>query len=124
MAAQNHVISADSHMTEPATLWVDRLDEKFKDRAPKVIKQEGRAGYVFVAPGVPEFPVAGGFAAGRSGKELQEFLRANQEDGYDGARPGGMSLFARSDYRRWGRGLVSLTTLPGALTVRTLPFQR
>ena len=90
MAAQNHVISADSHMTEPATLWVDRLDEKFKDRAPRVIKKEGRSGYVFVAPGVPEFPVAGGFAAGRSGKELKEFLaRANQDDGYDGARPSG-----------------------------------
>ena len=47
MAAQNHVISADSHMTEPATLWVDRLDEKFQDRAPRVIKKEGRSGYVF-----------------------------------------------------------------------------
>ena len=90
MAAQHRVISADSHMTEPANLWVDRLDEKFRDRAPRVIKKEGKAGYVFVAPGVPEFPVAGGFAAGRSGKELKEFLaRANQDDGYDGARPSG-----------------------------------
>ena len=72
MAAQHRVISADSHMTEPANLWVDRLDEKFRDRAPRVIKKEGKAGYVFVAPGVPEFPVAGGFARSeerRVGKE-------------------------------------------------------
>ena len=71
MPAPHYVISADSHMMEPGDLWVDRLDEKFKDRAPRVIKKEGKSNFVFVAPGVPEFPVAGGFAAGRSGKELK-----------------------------------------------------
>jgi len=92
MPAPHYVISADSHMMEPGDLWVDRLDQKFKDRAPRVIKKEGKSNFVFVAPGVPEFPVAGGFAAGRSGKELKEFLaRANNnlDSGYDGARPSG-----------------------------------
>jgi predicted TIM-barrel fold metal-dependent hydrolase len=89
MAAQ-HVISADSHMMEPANLWVDRLDQKFQDRAPRVIRKEGKGGFVFVGPGLPPFPVAGGFAAGRSGEELKEFLgQANQGVGYEAARPSG-----------------------------------
>jgi predicted TIM-barrel fold metal-dependent hydrolase len=88
MAAQ-HVISADSHMMEPADLWVERLDAKYKDTAPRVVKQEGKGGYVFVAPGVPSFPVAGGFAAGRSGDDLKEFMKKGQEEGYITARPSG-----------------------------------
>ncbi len=88
--AANHVISADSHMMEPANLWVDRLDQKFQDRAPRVIRKEGKGGYVFVGPGLSPFPVAGGFAAGRSGEELKEFLgRANRGEGYEAARPSG-----------------------------------
>jgi len=89
MTAQ-HVISADSHMMEPANLWVERLDQKFQDKAPKVIKTEGKGGFVFVVPGLPAFPVAGGFAAGRSGEELKEFLgEVNQAKGYEAARPSG-----------------------------------
>ena len=34
------VISADSHMMEPADLWEKGLDNKFRDRAPKVVKSE------------------------------------------------------------------------------------
>ena len=86
---QQLVISADSHMMEPANLWVDRLDEKFRDKAPRVIKGEGKAGYIFVAPDLPPFPVAGGFAAGRSGEELKEFMKRGQQDGYITARPSG-----------------------------------
>ncbi|HUN56501.1 MAG TPA: amidohydrolase family protein [Candidatus Binataceae bacterium] len=90
MAAHPHVISADSHMMEPGNLWVDRLDQKFRDDAPRVIKSEGKGGFVFVAPGLPPFPVAGGFAAGRSGEELKQFLKeAGQDSGYEAARPSG-----------------------------------
>jgi predicted TIM-barrel fold metal-dependent hydrolase len=87
--ATGHVISADSHMMEPIDLWVGRLDEKFRDKAPRVIKGEGKAGYIFVAPGLPPFPVAAGFAAGRSGQELKDFIKRGQEEGYVTARPSG-----------------------------------
>src|ERR1700761_2475074 len=87
--AEQLVISADSHMMEPANLWVDRLDERFRDKAPRVIKGEGKAGYIFVAPDLPPFPVAGGFAAGRSGEELKEFMKRGQQDGYITARRSG-----------------------------------
>src|SRR6185437_302864 len=87
MTAQ-HVISADSHMMEPADLWIERVDRKFGDKVPRVIKGD-KSGYVFIAPGLPPFPVAGGFAAGRSGEELKEFMKRGQEEGYITARPSG-----------------------------------
>ena len=83
----NGVVSADSHMTEPADLWTNRLDARLRDRAPYVMenpKQEGPR-YLFSAEGAPPFPVAGGFAAGRSGRELQEMMKR----GYEAARPSG-----------------------------------
>ncbi len=85
--AGHGVVSADSHMMEPANLWQERLDRRFRDRAPKVIENPNEAGprYLFVAEGAPAFPIAGGFAAGRSGKELSEFM----DEGYEAARPSG-----------------------------------
>ena len=75
------VISADSHMTEPVDLWEERLDAPFRDRAPKVVENPNAEGprYLFVAEGAPPFPIAGGYAAGRSGKELQELLTSGDE---------------------------------------------
>ncbi|MGH7934793.1 MAG: amidohydrolase family protein [Candidatus Binataceae bacterium] len=88
--APKRVISADSHMMEPANLWVERLDEKYRDRAPKVVKSESKGQFLFIAPGLQPFPVAGGFAAGRSGEELKEFMRrAGKDEGYEAARPSG-----------------------------------
>ena len=57
------------------------------DRAPEVIENPKADGprYLFVAEGAPPFPIAGGFAAGRSGKELSDFM----DEGYESARPTG-----------------------------------
>jgi len=72
-------------MMEPADLWVTRLDNKFKDRAPKVVENPDKPGYLFVAEGLKPFPVAGGFGAGRSGEELKDHM----SKGYEAARPSG-----------------------------------
>jgi len=81
------VISADSHMTEPADLWVERLDRKYRDAAPRVVRSEEKRGpvWMFVAPGVSPTPVAGLFSAGKRGEELREFFK----HGYEAARPSG-----------------------------------
>ena len=79
------VVSADSHVTEPADLWKSRLDARFRDRAPEVIRKPGSPTLLFVAEGAPPFPVASGFAAGRSGDELKQFMSR----GYEAARPSG-----------------------------------
>src|SRR5271157_4043675 len=81
------VVSADSHMTEPADLWVTRLDKKYRDNAPRVIKSEKTTGpaYLFVGPGIHPLAVAAAFAAGKSGRELREHMN----HGYEAARPSG-----------------------------------
>src|ERR1700751_2280898 len=79
------IISADSHVMEPPALWQERLDRKFRDQAPRVIKDETRPGYVFTSPGMTPFPAAGGFAIGKSGDELKEHLSKS----YEAARPSG-----------------------------------
>ena len=83
--AKLRVISADSHMMEPADLWETRVDKKFRDRAPKVIENPSKPGFIFVANGIEPFPVAGGFGAGRSGEELKDHM----SKGYEAARPSG-----------------------------------
>jgi predicted TIM-barrel fold metal-dependent hydrolase len=77
------IISADSHVVEPADLWVDRIDRKYRESAPKVVQLEGK--WLIVAPGGVAFPVAGQFAAGKRGEELREHLGK----GYEAGRPSG-----------------------------------
>ena len=75
------VISADSHMMEPPDLWTQRLDHKFKERAPKVVTQDAGSRPLFVAPGLKPYPISVAFAAGRSGNELREFIgKAGAQD--------------------------------------------
>jgi len=78
------VISADSHMIEPPNLWTDRLDKKYRDSAPHV--EDNDKGSFFVAPGIQPSRVSLGFAAGRSGKELQEYFKKGS---FAAARPSG-----------------------------------
>ena len=78
------VISADSHMFEPADLWVGRVDARFKDRAPHIEPNERNAGFALVAPGV-RFTVSGLSAAGRSGEALKQHFAF----GYEAVRPSG-----------------------------------
>ena len=85
------VISADSHMTEPPDLWTTRLDQQFRDRAPRVVEDKEKPGHFFRAPGITPFPVAGGFSAGRSGEELKKHLTR----GYEAARPSGWDPIER-----------------------------
>ncbi|MEE8166136.1 MAG: amidohydrolase family protein [Myxococcota bacterium] len=80
------IVSADSHVTEPADLWEQRLDRRYRDRSPHVAENTGDGPrWLFKAEGAPAFPVAGGFAAGRSGDELRDVF----DQGYEAARPSG-----------------------------------
>jgi predicted TIM-barrel fold metal-dependent hydrolase len=80
------IISADSHVMEPADLWTSRLDRDRRDEAPVVLPNEGRPGYSFHAPGLPPSTVSGAWGAGRSGEELKEHL---EHAGYESARASG-----------------------------------
>src|SRR5207244_11409551 len=58
------VISADSHVMEPADLWTSRVDADLRDIAPQVVRNADGPGYVFRAPGLPPSTVAGSWGAG------------------------------------------------------------
>jgi predicted TIM-barrel fold metal-dependent hydrolase len=76
-------ISADSHVTEPPGTYVDRIDRRFKDRAPRMV-HDPRRGDRFVIEGL-EKPVPMGLiaAAGKSAEELAMF-NARFEDMHRG----------------------------------------
>ncbi len=64
------IISADSHITEPPDTYIDRIDPKFRDRAPRMQRDE-KAGDLFVIDGMRR-PVAMGLvaAAGKPPEEI------------------------------------------------------
>src|ERR1700747_2227795 len=43
------IISADSHFVEPPTMWAERMDQKFRDRAPHTVRgHNGQEGEFFL----------------------------------------------------------------------------
>ena len=84
------IISADSHMCEPPTLWVDRIDRRFRDQAPRIVKDpDGKKGSFFLCENLPPFRVSGAFAAGKT------FDKSFMEAGLENAIPGGWDPAAR-----------------------------
>jgi predicted TIM-barrel fold metal-dependent hydrolase len=80
----HRILSADSHVIEPADVWTSRIEKRFLDRAPRVIKRAGeREGDFFVAEGLRPFPVAGFAVAGVDPKDFAERMAS----GYPGVRP-------------------------------------
>src|SRR5262247_4505195 len=67
------IISADSHITEPPNTYVDRVDARFPDRAPHVVRDQKR-GDLFVIEGLDK-PIPMGLvaAAGKRAEELTVF---------------------------------------------------
>jgi hypothetical protein len=58
---------------EPGDLWLERLDKKFRDNAPRVASSE-QGSLQFQAPGVRPFPVALGFGIGLNGQQLHDHM--------------------------------------------------
>ncbi len=66
------VISADSHITEPAGTYVDHIDPQWRDKAPKLVDGGPDVGDVFVVDGMNK-PVPMGLvaAAGKPAEEIR-----------------------------------------------------
>ena len=86
--AEHELISADSHVNEPGDLWIERVDKKFRDRAPRVVEnpQGQRPGAYLVLEGIAPLHVAQGMGAGKKPEELPGFFQATT---YKDGRPGG-----------------------------------
>ena len=67
------IISSDSHITEPPGTYIDRIDKKYKDSAPRLVHDE-KKGDLFVIDGL-KHPVPMGLvaAAGKKAEELTAF---------------------------------------------------
>jgi len=67
------IISADSHITEPPGCYVDRIDHKYKDTAPHMVRDD-KMGDIFVIDGMKK-PIPMGLvaAAGQDAKDLKMF---------------------------------------------------
>lgn len=67
------IISSDSHITEPPGTYIDRIDKKYKDTAPRLVRDE-KKGDLFVIDGL-KHPVPMGLvaAAGKKAEELTAF---------------------------------------------------
>src|ERR1700751_4758311 len=84
------IMDADAHMCERPEVWSERLDRRFRERAPRIIRDfKGQKGEFFVIDDRNNMRVAGVFAAGRTFDE--RFL----ESGLESAMPGGWDPAAR-----------------------------
>jgi uncharacterized protein len=78
--AASHIISADSRFVEPPAMWAERVDKKFRDRAPHTVRGlNGREGEFFVCENISPIPVAGFFGAGVPSEALAEHTRKGME---------------------------------------------
>ncbi|MEE8042378.1 MAG: amidohydrolase family protein [Pseudomonadales bacterium] len=86
------VISADSHITEHPSTYVDYIDSKWKDKAPRIV-DAGEAGDVFVIHGM-ERPIPLGLVAA-AGKRPEEITTSGVK--FEELHRGGWDPDARMD---------------------------
>jgi len=74
------IISADSHFVEPPTMWAERMDQKFRDRAPHTVRgHNGQEGEFFLCENITPVPVAGFFGSGKTAEELPQHRKKGFE---------------------------------------------
>ena len=84
------IFDADAHMLEPPGLWTEGVSRRFRDRAPRIIKDPGEhKGLFFTCEQLPPLRISGAFAAGKTFDK--KFLKA----GLDSAPAGGWNPAAR-----------------------------
>ena len=73
MPANNTLFDSDAHVIEPGDLWTERIEKRFRDRAPRIGKVAGQTGDFFLCEDLDPFSaVAGGFL-GAKRDNLAEF---------------------------------------------------
>ena len=124
--AEYPLLDADSHVSEPLNLWQERLPAKYRDKAPRMLKEhEGKPGaWWLIEEGREPHNVILGFGANKTLEELQQFLKGFS---YAGAHRGGWDPAQRlKDMDQDGvTGDVLYTTLGFRMFwIRDAGFQR
>lgn len=82
------LVSVDDHILEPPHLWQDRVAKKFRDRAPRIVREAGSEFWQYEDKRVPTLGLAA--VAGRSREEFSP-----DPITYDDMRPGCYDSTAR-----------------------------
>ena len=82
------VISSDNHVMEPADLWSNRADSKFKERAPRVVRMDDGSDW-WVCDGYKLNGAFTGTQAGMRFEEPEKLSLGGREATYANVRPGG-----------------------------------
>lgn len=83
--ADYRVISSDNHVFEPPDLWTTRIDTRFKDRAPRIVRLED-GGDTWVCGDQSFMGTAPGAQAGRRFEDPEALTK---EDVFENVLPGG-----------------------------------
>ena len=81
---KNLVVSSDSHVVEPEDLWTSRMDAKYQDRAPRVVRME--EGDWWYCDGKK---VVGLGIGAQAGVRFEDQLKLRPEHRYEEVRLGG-----------------------------------
>src|SRR5215471_15712379 len=77
----NWIISVDDHVIEPPNVWQDRVPSKYKDAAPRLVREDDQEFWLYEDTRVPTGGLSA--AAGRSKEEFHD-----NPVRYDQMRPG------------------------------------
>ena len=78
------IISADDHVFEPEDLWTSRLEDKYKDRAPRVVRIDDADFWV-----CDDRNLVGMHLGSQTGVRVDEPEKLSRSDTYENVRPGG-----------------------------------
>src|SRR2546430_16264987 len=101
------IISSDSHVFEPADLWTTRAESTFRDRAPRVVREEDGDWWY-----CDNHRVIGMGAGAQTGMRFGQSDQLRRTTTFDHVRPGGyipeahvkdMDTDGRSEERRVGK---------------------
>lgn len=79
------IISSDNHIYEPPDLWTSRVDVRFRDRAPRVVRLEDEGDWWFC----DSHKIMGAFAGAQAGRRFEAPERLSRKDLFENVRPGG-----------------------------------
>ncbi len=109
-AAQLPLVSSDSHVVEPADLWVERLPRAWRDDAPRVTRDPDNHHRYFRAPGLARgVDLTLSVSAGLTNAEVDAVLR-DDPDALPGVRGGDDPVARLTDL--WADGVVADVLYP------------
>ena len=88
---KHRMISSDNHVFEPPDLWTSRIEPKFRDRAPRVVRKDDGSDWWFCDGHIVEGTGFGRRSGAQTGERFKEGGGSNLTvaDVFENIRPGG-----------------------------------